>query len=70
MADHKPRREVLADLWILLLMVNGRPLIEDPAVKVKISGSGAIEHCHRDQGRPVATASTEPPEALSLDADH
>ena len=60
-ADHKSWREFLVDLLILLLMVNRRALIEDSAVKIKISGSGATEHCHRDQGRPVATASTEPP---------
>ena len=39
---------------------------EDAAVRMKISGAGAIGHCHRDQGRPVTTASTEPPHALSL----
>lgn len=35
--------------------------MEDAAVKMKISGSGAIAHCHRDQGSPVARASTECP---------
>lgn len=40
--------------------------MEDAPVKMKISSSGPMGHCHRDQGRPVAMASTEPSYALSL----